>query len=306
MRLDRFLTLHLFHQLRKIPLRSNGIHIPILMYHGISNEPESGHPYYRINTTPTRFSEHMKYLHDNKYHVISLSEAARLLSPNASTTQRPDDLVTLQPGDPMTQRFNDSITQRPRYIVLTFDDGFADFHTEAFPILQKHGATATVFLPTGFISDPGRGFKNKKCLNWDEVRDLAASGIEFGSHTVTHPILSKLHWELVESEIKESKKNIEDNIGTQVESFSYPYAFPEENKQFVRSLKNLLQGTGYTYGVTTKIGISGEKEDPFFLKRIPVNDCDDIRFLEAKIKGAYDWIYQIQRLYKNLRRPKRR
>ena len=76
-----------------------------------------------------------------------------------------------------------------RAVVITFDDGFRDFYTAAFPVMQEHQFTATVFLPTAFIGEDRRSFKGAECLTWEEVRRLRRAGVQFGSHTVNHPRL---------------------------------------------------------------------------------------------------------------------
>ncbi len=163
--------------------------VPILMYHSISDDPEPGvSPYYRVNASPAVFRQHMQFLADHDYHTISL-----------------DQLVSAFPKKP---------------VVLTFDDGFRDFYTEAFPVLQEHGFTATVFLPTAFIGGSrsvqgsrfdGSGFKvpshfpfrnpHSAFLTWNEVRELLRHGIHFGSHTVNHPKLVELDWPEIKSEL---------------------------------------------------------------------------------------------------------
>jgi hypothetical protein len=80
LRLDRLLTLYFFAPPARLFPPKKGIRIPILMYHSISDEPEHGHPYFWINTSPARFAEHMKFLQDNGYKVISLSEAVELIT----------------------------------------------------------------------------------------------------------------------------------------------------------------------------------------------------------------------------------
>ncbi len=75
-------------------------------------------------------------------------------------------------------------------MVITFDDGFADFYTNAFPLLNRYGFSATVYLPTAYIGKSAREFKGVECLTWDQVRALDRAGVEFGSHTVSHPQLS--------------------------------------------------------------------------------------------------------------------
>ena len=256
--------------------------IPVLMYHSISNDNEKGlHPYYQINTSPDVFAEHMKFLHKNNYLVITLAEAVKLLFNPQPATSNP------QPST--------------RYVVLTFDDGYRDFYTEAYPVLQKYGFGATVFLPTEFIDDKGQKIKDKEHLSWRDVRELHKDGINFGSHTVTHPKLKLLKREDIVYEIRQSRKIIEDKLGESIESFSCPYAFPAEDRKFTRFLKETLLESGYRYGVSTRIGTTSKDDDIFFLKRIPANSCDDISFFRAKLEGAYDWLNRLQYLSKTLK-----
>src|SRR5439155_15033721 len=104
--------------------------------------------------------------------------------------------------------------------------------TDGFPTLSKLGFNATVFLPTGYIGRVARTFKGKKCLTWNEVRELHRAGVEFGSHTVTHPRLTSLTVKEIEHEIRSSKDTIEDELGARVRAFAYPYAFPEADVPF--------------------------------------------------------------------------
>ena len=86
-------------------------------------------------------------------------------------------------------------------MAITFDDGFRDFHTQAWPILERHCFTATMFLPTAYISEQRRSFQSKECLTWEEVRELRANGVRFGSHTVNHPMLHDMTWDGILSEL---------------------------------------------------------------------------------------------------------
>lgn len=303
-RLDRFLTLYVFKPLSG-HFKSRDLRIPIVMYHSISNEAETGHPYFWVNTSPARFAEHMKYLYDNNYQVISLSEAVALLSSfNSTNSMNPTNSrnsinpAAQQPHDSMTRRLNDPISQRSRYVVLTFDDGFHDFYTNAFPILNKHSYRATVFLSTGFINKERLSFKGKQCMTWDEIKQLIKDGISFGSHTVNHPQLHNLKKNEIDDEIKSSKKKIEDEIGIKIDSFSYPFAFPQEDQDFVIRYKEKLVEYGYRVAVTTTIGRASINDDPLILKRIPVNNADDSLLFPAKLEGAYDWLYRLQYVYK--------
>lgn len=276
--LDRLATIYLYHPLVKKLYPCKGVSIPILMYHGIAvNQGKKVYPYYETTTSPYIFEKHMRFLYENNYTVLNINEVIKAIkSPNH----------VLRSG------------RRSKLVAITFDDGFRDFYTDAFPILQKYGFTVTVFLPTDMINNQHTKFKEKEYLSWTEVQDLSSKGIIFGSHTVTHPKLILLQSTDIEYEVRYSKKTIEDKLGKSVESFSYPYAFPEENKEFRKYLRSILESSGYKNAVTTIIGTAKERDDRFFLKRIPINVYDDIPLFRAKIEGGYNWLHKPQYLYK--------
>ncbi|MDY7036590.1 MAG: polysaccharide deacetylase family protein [Thermodesulfobacteriota bacterium] len=205
---------------------------------------------------------------------------------------------------------NDYLTDdsgvKDKAVVITFDDGFRDFYTEAFLILQEFGFSATMFLPTAFIHNNRVTFKEKECLSWEEVRELSNKGIIFGSHTVNHPRLNMLKKNDIRFELKESKKRIEQEIGEPIKSFSYPYAFPETDNAFTKCFRSILESGGYQNGVTTRIGTTDESDDIFFLKRIILNSFDDFPFFLAKLEGGYDWLHEFQYIVKSIKRLQRR
>jgi peptidoglycan/xylan/chitin deacetylase (PgdA/CDA1 family) len=266
-RADRLATLYFFHPLRR--LRPQGTRIPILMYHSISDVVDSSrHPYYRTVTEPGVFDRHLKFLHDKGYKTISLSNAGRLLRGPEADMQRA--------------------------VVITFDDGFQDFYTHAFPLLSRYGFSGTMFLPTAYIDDNVRKFNGTECLTWSQVRELQKLGIHFGSHTVTHPQLKHLNMRDVGGEVRCSKERIEQELGGSVASFSYPYAFPETDHAFRQQLGRLLAENGYENGVSTIIGTADPGDDAFFMKRLPMNSCDDVALFRAKLEGGYEWLHTLQ------------
>jgi peptidoglycan/xylan/chitin deacetylase (PgdA/CDA1 family) len=267
LRLDRLATLYLVNPVQRVTSGS-GTSIPILMYHSITEQDESGvGAYYRTATAPAVFARHMKYLHDNQYKTVDLAEAAQRLQ-NGRTAEK--------------------------FAVITFDDGYSDIYRHAFPEIQRYGFSATVFLPTAYIGTTPLQFKGKDCLTWSEVRELRRSNIAFGSHTVTHPQLATLNESAVKSEITDSKKAIEDNMGESVDTFAYPFAFPESNHLFVEMLRTALLESGYRHGVSTRIGTARREDDPYFLRRLPVNSLDDAALFDAKLQGGYDWLHKVQ------------
>ena len=118
-------------------------------------------------------------------------------------------------------------------VVITFDDGYADFYRYAFPILSEYGFSATVFVITGLMKPQRMSFKGTECLTLSEVRELHSQGISIGSHTVSHRDLRLLKQDEVENELSGSKKSLEDALGAPVKSFAYPFAFPEADRGFV-------------------------------------------------------------------------
>jgi peptidoglycan/xylan/chitin deacetylase (PgdA/CDA1 family) len=114
-----------------------------------------------------------------------------------------------------------------RCAAITFDDAFADFATEAAPLLSRHGFSATVFVPTSWVDKPagwaGAGYSAQPLLSWGAIRDLAADGTEFGSHSCSHTDLTTLTPEGLATELSESKQLLEDRLGSGCDTFAAPY-----------------------------------------------------------------------------------
>ncbi len=275
-RLDRLATLYFLSPLARLG-PSRPLSIPILMYHSVADEDESAMgPYYRIAITPAQFLRQMMWLHQQGYRTTSLGSAVGLLQAGAGTEKT---------------------------VVITFDDGYRNFCQDAFPALDRFGFTATMFLPTASIADRPLIFNRRECMTWGEVRDLQRRGISFGSHTVSHPQLHGLDRELIREEILRSRQTIEDKTGAAIDSFAYPYAFPQTDEPFKAMVRQILQESGYRYGVCTRIGRAGATSDPLFLERLPVNSADDRALLAAKMAGHYDWVGGMQSLAKRIRKP---
>ncbi|GAB4233160.1 MAG: hypothetical protein Kow00109_05810 [Acidobacteriota bacterium] len=270
--LDRFVTLGFFRPLARLGLYRPEQGVPILMYHSISAADEPGvSPYYRLNTSPRRFRQQMQWLREAGWRIVPVEEAL-----GAAAGGR-------------------------RVAALTFDDGYRDFLTAAWPILAEFGYPATVYLPTGRV-DEGGEFRGKPLLNWKEVRWLADQGIDFGSHTVHHVKLGEVTPEEAMWELVESRRRLEDELGRPVKGFSLPYAFPEGNPGVCNDLMAAVQAAGYRYLLTTRLGRHRVEETVWRVRRLPCNDSDDRSLLLAKLAGLYDWLYPLQRFVKRVRR----
>jgi len=263
--LDRLLTLYLCSPVAQLMGRGDRACVPILMYHSISpNLFGLWHSYYQINTTPEVFSTQMRWLRNAGYHSIDLSEMVEGLS-------------------------ND--TDMSKKFVITFDDGYRDVLTDGLPIMKQCGFTATIFLATDRIRETPVRFEGVDYLAWEDVRELHKEGMSFGSHTVTHPDLRSMGPEQIDYELGYSKEVIEQKLGVAVDSFSYPFPFPEEDRNFTRFLGDILENHGFKNGVSNVIGRAYHDNNPYFLPRLRVNSWDTPQLLKAKLLGGYDWMH---------------
>ena len=167
-------------------------------------------------------------------------------------------------------------------IVITFDDGTADFAEIALPVLARHGLPSTLYAATQFI-DEGRSFPAHGVpLSWAALRDVHASGIvTVGSHTHSHALLDRLAPGAIAEELDRADDLIEEHLGVRPSHFAYPKAVagssPADAAVRSRYRSAALAGTRPNrYGAT----------DPHRLSRSPIQNSDGTRFFAAKVKGG--------------------
>jgi peptidoglycan/xylan/chitin deacetylase (PgdA/CDA1 family) len=167
----------------------------------------------------------------------------------------------------LAERLKGNSALDPKTAVLTFDDGFKNFYTEAAPVLDEFGFRATVFLVTDccgghndWAGNPA-DFPRSELLSWKEIRELDVRGFEFGSHTRTHKDLTKLSSTEVESEMLGSKEAISNALGRETSTFAYP--FGRANAVCQRSARE-----NFTASCSTNLGKVVPKCDLSMLERI--------------------------------------
>lgn len=211
--------------------------LSILTYHSID---DSGSV---ISISPTLFARQMGMLAKKGYTVLALSDAA----------------TRLRSGSDIPERS----------VVLTFDDGYRNVYTEAFPVLQRHGFTATVFLIAeycgGFNDWPGHESPvgRRPLLRWTEIEEMYRHGIEFGAHTLTHPTLTGLPRAAAEREIVQSQAALQDRLGAPVDTFAYPYGrFNGQHRETARH--------HFLCACSTRLGRATASSDMHALPRIDI------------------------------------
>lgn len=208
------------------------------MYHNIAIPPHGG-SLRSLYVTPRMFRFQMRYLKVAGFKVVTLNEILN---------------------------FIDGEIVDDKLVALTFDDGYQDFYENAYPALKAHGYPSTVFLVSDLIGKENlwdyqeRGIR-KRLLDWDRIIEMKNHGVIFGSHSKTHPFLSKLSDAEIEHEVKGSKDAIEERLDMQIEFFCYPYG--DYNDRVTEAVKQ----AGYHGATTTQRGLVLGRVDPFAIRR---------------------------------------
>jgi peptidoglycan/xylan/chitin deacetylase (PgdA/CDA1 family) len=183
-------------------------YIPILTFHAFDEWPS-------VSTISLKvFQRGMVRLWESGYRTLSLSEIVDRLKRGAAFPERS--------------------------FALTFDDGYRTVYDHAFPLLQKYGMSATIFptvAASGPVDSTGRlsPQEGRSMLSWPEMREMHRAGFALGAHTLTHRNLTRLPSHLIEAEVSESKKIIEDNLGAPVAAFAYPFGrHDDRTREIVR------------------------------------------------------------------------
>ena len=157
----------------------------------------------------------------------------------------------------VSQFMNEAPQDVRRVVIITFDDGYADNYTLAYPALKQYGFTATIFLVSDYVGtdhihtwdvpkmQSDKDLAPYRLLTWEQVHEMASYGIEFGSHTKTHHNLTTLPEEQRWEEIHQSRKDIQTNLGSEVVSFCYPRGDLDDD------VIGMVEKAGYKCGVVT-------------------------------------------------------
>jgi peptidoglycan/xylan/chitin deacetylase (PgdA/CDA1 family) len=241
--------------------------IAILTYHSLD---ESGSV---VSLSPQAFADQMGALAGLGFRGVSLGEAVAQREARGTWPERT--------------------------VAITFDDGFANFHEEALPVLDRHGFTATVFLVSGHVggrndwAPPPPGLGERPMLSWAQVREAVEAGIEMGAHTRTHPDLRALGRAAADDEVRSSKREIEERTGRPVACFAYPYGYLEAGAvDLVRR--------EFRAGCTTVLRRAGNDE-PHLLPRVDAYYVRDRDALERAVTGRLDSYLAFRRLGRSAR-----
>jgi len=223
-----------------------------LAYHGVADVPLRHDPD-GLFVRPAEVAKHLRALQRWGYDLVSFRELARAASAGEAEGRAS----------------------------LTFDDGLADNLHALAPLLEKEGATATVFVTSGWLGEPyppepGGG----RMLTVGELRSLHARGVEIGAHTHTHPDLTQISMEDARDELAHSREVLEDLLQAPIETAAYPYG----------------RATAQTRSACRQAGLSaacrtsgeGSWDDPFDLPRQDMLSRSTMAGLRLKRDDRYE------------------
>jgi peptidoglycan/xylan/chitin deacetylase (PgdA/CDA1 family) len=157
----------------------------------------------------------------------------------------------------------------PRPVLITFDDGFEDFASAAWPQLQARGLGAVVFMPTGLIGglddwERVNGRRARRLMDWDEVKRLAGQGVEFGGHSVHHGDLTRLPLSRVCHEVAGSKQALEAQLQRPVLAFAPPFG------RTTAAIRSVIRAY-YCLSFGTVLGRATRDSDAWDLPRVEMH-----------------------------------
>lgn len=231
--------------------------IPVLMYHSIAGRGPRGMD--RLRVTPAEFGEQLDWLAASGHTTVTISRLAAAFAGAATLPARP--------------------------VVLTFDDGFADFYHRALPMLEQRGMVATLYVTTGYLrhdsaARPGTPAGWPQTMTWRQVAQLPARGIEVGGHTHTHPQLDLVSPTRAGQELALCKSQLEDCTGQEVTSLAYPYGYS------TAQVRSIVRATGYTSACAVKHALTCDADDPYALSRVEMTGTTTVAALAGWIGGG--------------------
>jgi peptidoglycan/xylan/chitin deacetylase (PgdA/CDA1 family) len=242
--------------------------LPILTFHSLDDQGSV------ISFSPDLFRRAMGRLHENGYRTLGLQETVINLREKSSVPEKA--------------------------FVITFDDGYQSVYREAFPLLRAYGMSAIVFLTVGeHGSVPGTdrlpSLDHRPMLSWEEIREMQKGGFIFGAHTLTHPDLTRLSFDRMETEIVRSKVIIEDRLGSAVTSFAYPYG--RYNPQSYTIVQQ-----HFACVCSDKLGLATVRSDPYALERVDAYYLNTDRLFEMMLSKWFPQYIAARNIPRRIRR----
>ena len=242
--------------------------LAVLTFHALDDRPSV------LSFSPRLFRHGMRLLHEHGYKTLGLAQAVK----------------HVRQGSPFPDHA----------LALTFDDGYQSVYTEALPVLQQYGMTATVFPRLG-SRDPAKPisrlprFEDRTMLSWQEMQEMLRCGLTFGAHTITHPDLTRLAPDQIRAEVCDSKAILEDALSTSVTCFAYPFGRYSE-------LSRNIVSEHFLCACSDTLGLLAAGSDPFTLERVDSYYLRTERLFGLTLTRLFPWYIQTRSIPRQLKR----
>lgn len=220
-----------------------------LMYHSVFDEKTEDKPNQLYHLKLSIFKEQIKYIKNNL--------GKRFYKTDTLLNECPENGIT-----------------------ITFDDGYLNTYEIASKYLLEDNIPFTIFVITDFIKNEKKEFMNKSMIKELSNNKL----VTIGSHSVSHPKLSKLNDRSIYNEVNYSKLYLEDLLGKEITSLSYPHG--DYDNRVLKEVKN----AGYKLAFSSKFDANKNNENKFKLSRNEIWNTDTIEIFKQKIEGHWDWL----------------
>ena len=229
-----------------------------LCYHGLGHSTAAGDPHF-LMVRPDRFRAQVELLLGAGFRFVTVAELAARMP---------------QGGGPPP----------PGLAALSFDDGMEDNHSVLLPILREYGIPATIYVTTGFLGGPNPWMDapEVRYMNADEIRAVAAAGVEIGAHTVTHPDLAELSEADCLREMTESRDVLADITGDPVTTFAYPFC------SYGPAALAAVRKAGFAAAVTCHRRGGWTQYE---MQRVMITGKDGLPSFVAKTVGVYESLF---------------
>lgn len=226
--------------------------VPVLMYHALAHRPA---PSVRaLSVSPDAFAEQLALLGARGFTPLTTAALAAVWRGGGRLPARP--------------------------VLITFDDGYEGVHRHALPALARHGFAATLFVSTGWLRGPyDEGGALDPMLDWDQVRQLAAAGVEIGGHSHTHPQLDQVDDGRLGHEAARCREIITAELGAAPVSFAYPYGYS------TRRVRRAVRAAGFTQALAVGNAPARRAQGPYALKRLTVRRSTGIDEFARLVEG---------------------
>jgi len=223
--------------------------VPILMYHNIDQNWEKS----KISVSPQSFEKQMRFLVRNRYNIVSLDKLAGMLKSDKKIPYKT--------------------------VAVTFDDGYENNYTNAFPVLKRYNIPATIFVVIDKIGKEGY-------LTWEQIEEMAGNKIEIGSHTLSECYLPDIKDSArLKREIYGSRRLLKERIPEAGDFIAYC------SGGFNKDIRQMVIDAGYDGACATNPGKAYPDDDIYALKRLRISRTSDNLFVFwIEASGFYTWI----------------